>query len=346
MPNVEHSPANTRSKGAVPKITGISGKRKEKEAREHLEMEEELRKMRKEIDELRARSATKENEMRQEILRLQTTSTKQDEEIRSLQGQSDAGNQSQLLGELVSKLQKVQIDVKTPAFRGEEHTNPREFLEELENYFVIKNISENQKVLVAKSCLGDRAKMWMMARGGVITNYEGFREQFLDEFYSTPIQIKFKSRWNSRHYRIQDGSLQTYFLTQIKEAKYFIPEMSAFETNYTTIQQMPWRVRDALTVIDFADTKRIIQALAHLDLGQEDRDRDRRRPPANRANETDYGNPGVIQSNNSLRAERNVHNNNFDRVAMPDTNHPPPMSRYDPNNRAHSDNNRRVNLNG
>ena len=67
-----------------------------------------------------------------------------------------------------------------------------------------------------------------------------------------------------------------YLFSQYKEARYFLPMLGSYEINYSIIQQLPLRVREALTAIDYSDRNKLTQALAHLDLTHEERENGRR----------------------------------------------------------------------
>ena len=74
-----------------------------------------------------------------------------------------------------------------------------------------------------------------------------------------------KTNWLSQRFDPNQGNLQTFFLNQVKEAKYFVPKMESYEVNFSIVQQMPIRVREALVAIDFSDMNKGLQALSQLD---------------------------------------------------------------------------------
>lgn len=66
-----------------------------------------------------------------------------------------------------------------------------------------------------------------------------------------------KSEWLSRRFVTNTNNLQIYFLKQIKEAQYFIPQFELYELHFTIIQQMPKRLRAVLATVDFNDYNKI-----------------------------------------------------------------------------------------
>jgi len=93
-----------------------------------------------------------------------------------------------------------------------------------------------------------------------------FKEEFKKSFFSIPIQIKIKEKWQARQYREENGSLEAFFSEQLRLAQYFEPKMLNFEINFKIAQQLSWRAREALVGADFEDAQTIITRLQYLDL--------------------------------------------------------------------------------
>ena len=70
--------------------------------------------------------------------------------------------------------------------------------------------------------------------------------------------------------------MQTSFFSQYKEARYFLSLLESYEITYSIIQDLPLRVSEALTAIDYSDVIKVTQALAHLDLMHEECENGRR----------------------------------------------------------------------
>ena len=168
------------------------------------------------------------------------------------------------IGMIVNNLQNMNIDVKTPKFFDEMSLNPCEFLEDMERFYILKGIKEDRKLVFIQQALDGKARLWLDLKGS-FENYTAFKEAFLSEFYSTPVAIKIKSKWIARKFNGQNGTLQTFFYKQAKEANYFIPKMSAYEINYSILQQFPFWVQESLASIDFSNSSLIGQTLALLD---------------------------------------------------------------------------------
>ena len=191
---------------------------------------------------------------------------------------------------VISHLQYLQLDVKPPKFSDENVSNPNEFLVELEKFFQFKNVKEEHKVIVTESLLDGRARIWANSGAQIFRNFKGFREAFLNEFYSIPIRAKLKNQWLSRRYRANDGSYQEYFYKQLRNAKYFEPELTTYEITFSVIQQFPSRVREALASVNYENTEAVLQVLARLDALQRERDGDRRHNNAWEGNQNNYAN--------------------------------------------------------
>lgn len=134
-----------------------------------------------------------------------------------------------------------------------------------------------------EQALEGRAGLWFETKNN-LTNYEQFKESFMNEFYSIPIRVRFKNAWNDRQYNPQKESLQTYYYEQVKKARYFKPTLSEYEINYTIIQQYPLWIRQNLAVINYNDSTMIGQTLASLDQIAKERSQARDNKPYNNYN--------------------------------------------------------------
>ena len=86
---------------------------------------------------------------------------------------------------------------------------------------------------------------------GSFNPYNDFKAAFLAEFYSVPIRTNIKNVWSARTYNPRDGSYQSYFYKQLEESEYFIPKLSAYEINYTTVTHLPRHVMSSLAAVNF-----------------------------------------------------------------------------------------------
>lgn len=153
----------------------------------------------------------------------------------------------------MTHFQNLQINIALPTFDIDK-SNPLKFLEQLEKYFVRKNVLENQKLLLVEETLRGRAKIWVETRVAPFPNYDEFKKAFVKDMYGIEIKTKEKNDWVTRKYKTNDGSLYEYFIEQLKASKYFSPEMNKFEINYNIIRQLPTNVRKILSTIDYGDT--------------------------------------------------------------------------------------------
>ena len=147
----------------------------------------------------------------------------------------------------------------------------------LEKWFEFQNVREEHKVLVTKTLLDGRAKLWADSVTRPFRNFVACRKAFLQEFYFVPIRVRFRNQWLSKRYRHTDGAMQEYFYQQLRAARFVEPEFSKYEINYSIVQQFPFRVREFLASIDCEDTGAVAQILAGLDSTQRERDMERRR---------------------------------------------------------------------
>ena len=155
------------------------------------------------------------------------------------------------------------MDVKLPTFDAEHGGNPKEFLKNIERYLTIKRIKGMAKIIVVGEALVGRAKLWYEANE--FEEFAVFRDAFLEEFCSIPIQARLRLKWANRRYQQRDGTLVEYYYQQLKEAQYLEPRPTEYEIRYTIVSQMPEQVRSSMAAVNYNDSSTITQALSSLD---------------------------------------------------------------------------------
>lgn len=179
----------------------------------------------------------------------------------------------QLVNGLVNQLRNLQININVPKFC--EESNPMEYIESIERYLKLKNVCEEQCLMVVENIIEGRVRIWYEVVKNQVSTFIEFKHAFLNEFYSIPVRVRFKNQWAYRKYKSSDGSMHSYFYKQLKETRYFDPPLTPYEINYSIIQQLPSRIRSNLSTVNFSDSNSVAQALAQIDLAQEDFERQR-----------------------------------------------------------------------
>lgn len=178
--------------------------------------------------------------------------------------QYNAAAGEQLLNGLVNHLQYLNINIKVPKFS--DNINPLEFLNDLEKYFRFKNVRPEHQLVVIESLIDGRVKLWYEIVKDTLFDFNSFKSAFKNEFYSIPVRVKFKSQWMSRKYnKTTDGTMQTFFYKQLREARYFDPPLTPYEINYSIMQQFPPSTRVALSAVNLSDSNLVAQALFQID---------------------------------------------------------------------------------
>ena len=187
-----------------------------------------------------------------------------------------------MLNGLVNGIQSINITIKPPRFGNDYTANPSEFLEQVQKYFLVKKVQDDCQLFVLETLLDGRARDWYRAQTDAYVDFNAFKVAFLEEFYAVPTVVRLKTQWSSRRYTSADSSMQSYFFKQSSAAQYFTPKLEQYEINYSVVQQLPMRARDALVIINYGNTDAVARALAQLDASFEERkSRDVRRNPPN-----------------------------------------------------------------
>lgn len=235
-------------------------------------------------------------------------------------------------------------------------------------------MKEDRKMSIVEHALDGKASLWLNLKENFI-DYENFKKEFLEEFHSIPIRVRFKKNWMENRYEAQKESLQNYFYKQLDKARYFIPRLSEFETNYNIVQQYPNWVRQTLSTINFTDTNSIVQTLGNLDVVRKEKswengasnphfENKHNTPRINemRIQGGGYQSQGRRNWNNNQNNNRNNRrrnhgnysghynsNENFHQASsdfrMPDTRFPPPQAKENGFSNPNGNNNGRSNEN-
>lgn len=208
---------------------------------------------------------------------------------------------------IVSNFSNFQIEVQMPKFGDESEKNPMAFLEEIEKFFKVKNIKEERKMEIIEHALTGRASLWFETQNS--DNYEIFKAKFIDEFYSIPIRVRFKNAWNERRYD-QKSPLHHYYYSQIKESRYFRPNLTKYEINYAIVQQYPMWIRENLTTIDYNNDATIGQALASLENIRLEKEKFRE-------NKNQYNYSRQREQNHTIKQMRSQYSGDFEKARNP-----------------------------
>lgn len=106
--------------------------------------------------------------------------------------------------------------------------HPVLFISELEEYFENFSFSEQNKLLVARQSLIGPAKLWESVFRQTIKSFEQFKNEFIEEYWNTRRQQKYKVEFYSGQYEKRKGvsNMADYFLQQVSFARLFRPVMN------------------------------------------------------------------------------------------------------------------------
>lgn len=304
--------------------------------------QKELDRQRAELEELRERLSTERAEFEQakavsaetqeqdatlrEQLRLQSAELQRYKELYNPQTQStmsdlNAGPRPQTaldsgaprdytadMCAILGNVHTMELEVKPPSFADENLKNPLEFLSDVERFCTIKNIKEQNKLSILNVMLEGKARTWYELQNS-FSNYAEFSQAFLNSFYTIPIQVKIKSQWSTKKFIDQENNLQTFLYRQLKEANFLRRKMTAYETNYTIVQQLPQSIRRALVAINFEDSDVIGQTLANLDSIYAEKPRNFERKPFEPRNNVNTPDSAQVNQVNVKDTESNTYNN-------------------------------------
>lgn len=224
-------------------------------------------------------------------------------------GGANAANNDNYAG-LVRHLQTVPLDVKIPHFTDE--TNPIQFINELERYLTLKNVRNDQHLTVLENILDGIVRIWYEVAKKAIRTFDDFKDQFKKEFYSVPIQIRFRNDWSSKRYNVKEGSMTTFLYKQVRSAQYLEPKLPDHQVHLLVVQQFPQYIQDKLATVDFSNLGLVAQALSLLDVTREKSRESNSLPNQQQNHHNRYPRVGRIAvASNSYPVNRNPYQTNY-----------------------------------
>jgi hypothetical protein len=121
-------------------------------------------------------------------------------------------------------------DFSLPLF-NENTVNPMFRLTQLDNYINLSNLSDEQKLTLAyKSMNSEKSTQWVETIINQVRDYESFKREFLNTWWSTSQQSLVKcSLYQDRYDKRSNMSLSAHFLKYATIATYLQPKLSEVE---------------------------------------------------------------------------------------------------------------------
>lgn len=217
-----------------------------------------LKKLREDIECNRAAIESEKLQITRERKQIELDKQRRINEIQTASDQN-----TDMFGGLMRHFQAVNIEVKVPRFS--EELNPIQYLNDLERFLKAKNYRLDQYVLALENILEGSVRIWFEVARSRIFDFSDFKKQFKEEFYSVPIQIRFRNEWTSRRYSAKEGSMTSYLYKQVRSAQFLEPRLPDHQVHLSVVQQFPVYIQNTLAAVDYANIGLVAQALSLLE---------------------------------------------------------------------------------
>jgi hypothetical protein len=122
------------------------------------------------------------------------------------------------------------IELTLPTFDEKNTVNPVLHLKQLDNYINLKKLSNEKLMLAYKSMNSVTSKQWIETVLNHINDYEIFKKEFLNTWWSTTQQSLIKcSIYQDKYDKQANTSLSAHFLKYVRMATYLQPALSEIE---------------------------------------------------------------------------------------------------------------------
>jgi len=295
-------------------------------------VEQLLQKINKLEDESNKKIEEIENQHRSEIDKLNENYYR---ELRNLERQNNDSiqnlkrmfiDQKQSMNIPNNEHKNSNVEISKPLFyANSKDQHPIEFLQSLEEYFKVKQVTKEEKLIIIRDCLKGTAGNWYSTVKFQIRNYTEFRDVFVDEFWSRPIQIQTWSNCLNTTQVPDNVSYREHFSQWASKLRHLqVPELSEEEIVSNIANHYPGYLRAILVSLP---DKSVINAMKVL--GTEESRR-------NKSSTTEKGNT----KNNHNQSSNNQNNNSWNNQRSTGwSNMPPRNNRW--NNQSYRGNDKR-----
>ncbi|KAF0716362.1 AP2/ERF domain-containing protein PFD0985w-like [Aphis craccivora] len=181
------------------------------------------------------------------------------------------------------------IEISKPTFYGNhKDQHPIDFLQNLEEYFKVKQMNREEKLIIIRDCLKNAANNWFATIKFQIRNYSEFRDAFIDEFWSREIQIQTWSNCLNTSQVPNNITYREHFSQWSSRLRHLqVPQLSEEEIVKNIASHYPGYIRAILISLP---EKTIINAMKVL--STEENRREKTEPP-------------IVDSNTNNQSQRN-----------------------------------------
>jgi hypothetical protein len=206
-------------------------------------------------------------------------------------------------------------DFSLPTYDDGSETNPKFHLQQLEEYMRIRNVPKAFQLTIAyKSITGMAGRQWIQTVANNLTDYESFKQAFLNNWWSASRQALARCNLYQEKYNRQSNlSLSGHFLKYATLASYLEPRPSDIEIIEAIRQHFPITVQRAMLGNQLNTVQETLNLLKRVEImeGSEASHRPNSSPFQQNPHE-DRRNTNH-QNNDRYWENRNVRNIHYDR---------------------------------
>ena len=156
-------------------------------------------------------------------------------------------------------------DVTLPKFNNENGQNPLRFIRDLENYFEIRSVPEQLKLVIVRNCLHGNAGNWFEMLNTRETIYSEFRRKFLEHYWDRHRQEEIKLKLTSGKFK-PNGHLKMadYFIQVGQQARLLDPPIAPEELVNIVANHFAPEIRSAIIVSRPRTCEQMVNLLKEL----------------------------------------------------------------------------------
>lgn len=202
-------------------------------------------------------------------------------------------------------------------FRSESNNvHPVEFINELCEMFEEAGVPDGKRVSYALKALKGEAATWGKIYKEKFYNFQKFKEEFLERYWSAEIQRKVNRNLIGGSY--SGGSKREYFMKKVAEFSYLDTNMTEGDLVDTLSHHFPKEIERTIKIYNYTTVMEIEQYLKRLDdmedgqSSEDSRHRDYQRTGNSRWNNNSNGNAGTRNNLNQSTADSRPRDNQDD----------------------------------
>jgi hypothetical protein len=160
------------------------------------------------------------------------------------------------------------VDLPLPTFNDRIGTNPKFFIRQLDEYMNLRNVPKNVQLAIAyRSIVGTLGKQWIETIAHKLSNYEAFRQAFINHWWSLSQQSMARCSLYQDKFNKRSGlTMSAHFLKHATLTAYLEPRLPDREIIQAIQNHFPINVQRIMISAQLTTTEEALDLLKKIEV--------------------------------------------------------------------------------